>query len=174
MTDEEAKEIVRRAKSVARMFGYQNEADDFAQYAAFIALTRGSFQYKTLLIDFLRLKYGATGKNTAAKSPRKIPRNNIVAIEECADNLSSFDESLTEIPLGDEWNATERALIILSGIYGLEHKEIGYVFNVSECRVSQIFQAIKRKAMQSHFGHKHGISKRNESKVCETVSKASS
>lgn len=140
-----------RAIQYAHRAGFGQIADDFGgYYVERLLLGKGLTQpFKYALIDFLRQHNGnprtlSQGADALLQTHRTLGEERTMdkavahTYQESKLHNLDFQKALKKL------SERERAMLILYSIYGLDLKEIGYCFGVSEATVSLVMKESKR------------------------------
>ena len=136
----ESSRLRKRLLLVYQKYNIPGEYEDFYQSYC-IHILEGKGQSQTLdqyAIDFLRSKLG---RNVDAKKA-------LVGAVEFDDFMKSdLDYGENQVmceQIVDRFKGSRRIILILRWKYGFSEKEIAYLFNVSDSRISQTFNELKK------------------------------
>lgn len=139
MDAERFRTIQKAATERATRGNFPNEAQDFAQYAAMKIAGGRKAKMSQLFTDYLREKFGDV-RDDAAKAVQALRYAEQAGYMDVTDMELPADTQGTDLDffalLGD-LEQRDRAILVLRHKWGMDLKEIGEVFGVSEGRVSQ-------------------------------------
>ena len=142
MDNETAKKLRNKALKSSRFFGFHSEAEDIAQDVMLNYLI-GNGKKQTVdyaVIDQIRKRLGRTPKKPRKEKSTKTGRparvnpkfHSLKALEFMGDgssvgssDIKQFDAYIRKLP------SHQRAVVVLTCIYGFSTAEIGYLFGMS-------------------------------------------
>lgn len=143
----------RRAFKFARKCGAVEDAEEIACEVVCKFLS-GQGLHQTVeqaVLDIIHKDYGEIGseKNEFRKAERKY----YLPLDEVFDHANNQEERLQWKQRIEGLKSTDRAIMILRYLWGLQLKEIGHCFGVGESRVNQIIKKIV-KQLRDEMGDK--------------------
>ncbi len=180
MDNEQAKELWSKAKAYASRMGMERESEDFAQEVVERIWQGRKASIGQLYIDFLRERSGRKGERCyGRRAIDGIGAVSIQALEEKAgkplDQLGGVTNSGVDFGLDalgylkSLWDPKLRCIALLYHKWGFNEVEIGYLFGVTESRVSQWLKSIQSRLSERVKGEESAAQRARENCVEEVL-----
>jgi len=141
-------------KFIKRKFNRKEDLEDFLSFAIYKYLKKNHDNFNHLYVDYMRMRYGRPNSpNFQNLNNIKKPSNLCFDIEH-QNNINVFDYLTMKEIFSHIKNSKYEKFFSLY-IQDLTHEEIGQVLNLSQSRISQLFNEmcffLKRKLKTRNF-----------------------
>lgn len=163
MTNDEIKQLWRRANSHAIRRGHSGLADDFSQEAVLAWIGGRKATVEQLLIDFLRKEYGSARVRSSRKHPSNSPGGSkFNSLDQAIGDSDRTRHDITAAPerdpgaIGDTRkfgvSLDGKAAVVceLAG-QGYLQNEVGEILGFTEYRTSQLMKVVRRKIKEEQL-----------------------